>query len=62
MPGDLIMRGGEPLGATGADRHPCTRLGKGECDRAPDAPAAAGHDRVLAGKIDPHDGSSSGFV
>ena len=51
---DLFARGGEPLGAAGADRHPRTRLGKSERDRAADAAAAAGDDRALAGKIDVH--------
>ncbi len=54
VPGDLLARGGEPLGAAGADRHSRTRLGKGERDRAADAAAAAGYNRALAGKIDVH--------
>jgi hypothetical protein len=58
MPGDLIMRGGEPLGATGADRHTGAGLGKSKRDRTPDAPAAAGDDGALAGKIDLHASSS----
>ena len=48
------MRGGEPLGATGADRHTGAGLGKGKGDRTPDTAAAAGDDRALASKIDLH--------
>jgi hypothetical protein len=52
--GDLLAGGGEPLGAAGADRHAGAGLGKGECDGAADAAAAAGDDRPLAGKVDIH--------
>ncbi len=59
VPGNLLTCGRQPLGAARADRHARTRLGKGKRDRPADAPAAAGDDRTLAGKIDLHASSSA---
>jgi hypothetical protein len=59
MPGDLVAGGFKRFGAPRANRHAGSGLGKGECDRAPNAAAASGDNGACAGNVDLHASSSS---
>ena len=58
MPGDLVAGSFERFGAARANRHAGAGLGKGKCDRPPDAAAASGDDGAFAGDVDLHASSS----
>src|SRR5438094_7193387 len=52
--GDLAAGGLERLGASRTNRHAGAGLGKGKCDRTPDAAAPSGDNGALAGNLDLH--------